>query len=402
MATFNFYLRDANAKETTPIVLFISSQGVVSKISTGESIEPRNWDKKRQQVKKSYVGSPELNEFLNSFILRAQGAYRAFTTANIQPTSDQLRKAIELPKKKSNAEFKNALDLFISQNKNTKQPSTIRKYNSLSNHLTKFQNQNRKTLSFEMIDLDFHQSFINFLVSDLKQNNNTVCKYVKALKSFMQWALDREYHNNMTFKKFKASEYSVDITYLTEKEVLKIYELALSENKTLDRVRDAFCFGCFTGQRFSDIHNIQWEDIKNGTWFLNTKKTRDLIEIPLNKYALAIIKKYKDRPKPVEAFSNQKMNDHLKDLAKLAELDEKQKLISYNGNKKIETTEFKYNLVTTHTARRTFVTLSLEKGMRPETVMEITGHRDYKTLKRYIKITSKVKALEMKKIWDSK
>jgi len=58
-----------------------------------------------------------------------------------------------------------------------------------------------------------------------------------------------------------------------------------------------------------------------------------------------------------------------------------------------------YELISTHTARRTFVTLSLEKGMRPEVVMEITGHKDYKTMKKHIKITSKVKHNEIKNVW---
>ena len=73
--------------------------------------------------------------------------------------------------------------------------------------------------------------------------------------------------------------------------------------------------------------------------------------------------------------------------------------MKYSGTKRIEIEKSKYDFISTHTARRTFVTLSLEKGMRPETVMEITGHKDYKTMKKYLKITSKVKTDEMNKVW---
>lgn len=74
--------------------------------------------------------------------------------------------------------------------------------------------------------------------------------------------------------------------------------------------------------------------------------------------------------------------------------------IKYRGSERIENALPKHDIITTHTARRTFVPLSLEKGMRPETVMAITGHKDYKTFKKYIKITSKVKNVEMNQIWS--
>ncbi|GAC1562713.1 MAG: hypothetical protein NVS3B13_36040 [Mucilaginibacter sp.] len=92
----------------------------------------------------------------------------------------------------------------------------------------------------------------------------------------------------------------------------------------------------------------------------------------------------------------------LKDLGKLAEFNETVQIIKYRGVEKVEFLEPKYKFLSTHTARRTFVTLSLEKGMRPETVMSITGHKDYKTFKKYIKLTDKVKLIEMNNIWSPK
>src|ERR1043165_9790080 len=95
------------------------------------------------------------------------------------------------------------------------------------------------------------------------------------------------------------------------------------------------------------------------------------------------------------------MNYYLKDLGKLLDINDITTKTRYSGKEAIEDIKPKYEFISTHTARRTFVTLSLEKGMRPETVMSITGHKDYKTLKRYIEITSKVKEMEMKKVWNN-
>ncbi|MGI4751272.1 MAG: hypothetical protein ACRYFB_11610 [Janthinobacterium lividum] len=99
--------------------------------------------------------------------------------------------------------------------------------------------------------------------------------------------------------------------------------------------------------------------------------------------------------------SNQKTNDYLKELGELAEINEMVHIVKYRGVEKVEFLEPKYKFICTHTARRTFVTLCLEKGMRPETVMSITGHKDYKTFKKYIKLTDKVKMIEMNKIWGA-
>ncbi len=398
MATFNYYLRAPRAKKETPIVLFISDDGVTTKISTGERIDPKFWDFNKQTVKKSYTGSPELNQFLTAFKLKAQNTYRNKAIEGVRPGSTSLREEIELPKRKSNTEFYFHLTNFIEEGKNTKQFSTIQKFKSLQNHLIEFQEKRRKYITFETVDLDFFESFSKFLIDVKKQNNNTLSKYIKSLKTFMLWSYDRKAHENLQFKKFKAPEYDVDIVYLTEAELLKLSNHNF-DNPTFDKVRDAFCFGCFTGQRFSDIYNITWNDIKGRSWFLHTKKTKDIIEVPLSVYALKIIEKYKARERPVMAFSNQKMNDTIKEIAKILEFNEPIRMTSYSGSTRTDTVEPKHKLISTHTARRTFVTLSLEKGMRPETVMSLTGHKDYKTFKRYIKISSKVKELELNSVW---
>lgn len=180
---------------------------------------------------------------------------------------------------------------------------------------------------------------------------------------------------------------------------MTILNYDLSEHSTLIKVRDIFCFGCFTGQRYSDIARLRREDIRDGIWFLKTKKTKDSLEIPLNDFALEILAKYKTSSSPLPDISNQKMNYYLKDLGKLLDINDVTIKTRYSGKDVIEEIKPKYEFLSTHTARRTFVTLSLEKGMRPETVMSITGHKDYKTMQRYLKITSKVKAIEMDKVW---
>ena len=181
---------------------------------------------------------------------------------------------------------------------------------------------------------------------------------------------------------------------------MAIYQAELTPGSKLDKVRDVFCFGCFTGQRYSDIANLKRDHLKGDKWHLRTIKTDKVLQVQLIDFALAILDKYKDALRPLPVISNQKTNDYLKELGKLVGIDEPTSLTKRRGNEKLTNTQPKYEFISTHTARRTFITLSLEKGIRAEVIMEISGHTDYATFKKYIKISGKIADTEMIKAWN--
>ena len=278
--------------------------------------------------------------------------------------------------------------------------STIWHYVTCLNYLNKFRKLKRYELSFERINGNFYDSLVAYLREDCKLLNNSVGNHIKVMKSFMKWATDKGYNRaGFEFKKFKTFKEDGELIYLTENELMTIYQMTnLSEN--LNVVRENFCFACFTGLRYSDIQKLQMEDIKQDYIEIRTEKTRDYLKIPLNSYAKQILSRNNGRLPKI--FSNQKTNDYLKELGELAGLFEKIHIVKYRGTEKVEFLEPKYKFLCTHTARRTFVTLCLEKGMRAETVMSITGHKDYKTFKKYIKLTDKIKLIEMNEVWSKK
>ena len=132
---------------------------------------------------------------------------------------------------------------------------------------------------------------------------------------------------------------------------------------------------------------------------MRTQKTHQIIDIPLNGFALSILAKYSEYPNPLPVISNQKMNRYLKELCKEAKIDSIIKIIKYKGNERIEETFKKYEVIGTHTARRTFISLSLEKGMKPDVIMAITGHKTYRMMQKYLKIADDFKRDEMDKVW---
>ena len=103
--------------------------------------------------------------------------------------------------------------------------------------------------------------------------------------------------------------------------------------------------------------------------------------------------------RPLPIISNQKLNDYVKELCKMAGITEQVEIVRYRGTKREAITYPKFKLIGVHTGRKTFATLSLEKGMSAEEVMTITGHRDYQSFKRYVKVTEQRKKTVMLKAW---
>jgi integrase len=209
--------------------------------------------------------------------------------------------------------------------------------------------------------------------------------------------MERDYHKNDEFVKFSAKEKPADITYLTSNQLFHLNDIKI-EDETLVLVKDYFCLACFTGLRFSDIAQIRKEYFKEGSLFLPIKKTKETMMIPINKHANQILEKYDF---DIKVYSNAITNKKLKIIGKLAEFNQEVILKKYKGSETIEIRKPLSEHLTFHLARRTFITVSLEQKMTIPEIMAIVGHKDYKTLKRYIKITDKVKIVAVEKAWNN-
>ena len=134
---------------------------------------------------------------------------------------------------------------------------------------------------------------------------------------------------------------------------------------------------------------------------ITTIKTADSLIIELNDHSKANLEKYKDIPfqnnKALPVVSNQKMNEYLKELGELAEIDEPVRETYYKGNERIDEVTPKYALLSTHTGRRTFICNALALGIPVQVVMKWTGHSDYKAMKPYIDIADDIKIQAMNK-----
>ena len=278
--------------------------------------------------------------------------------------------------------------------------ATYEKFNAMENHLKKFKDD----LTFDYFDENGLLAYVEFLRLKEDMKNSTIGKQVSFLKWFLRWCYHRGYHENRAFETFKPKLKSTQkkVIFLTRKELTMLVKCKIPEDKKyLDRVRDVFLFCCYTGLRYSDVSNLRKSDVKGDHIEITTIKTTDSLVIELNKYSKAILEKYKDADfedfKVLPVVSNQKMNDYLHELCKMAKINEPIRQTYYKGNERIDKVQPKYELVGTHTGRRTFICNALSLGIPAQVVMKWTGHSDYKAMKPYIDIADDIKAKAMKK-----
>jgi len=301
------------------------------------------------------------------------------------------------------------IDEYIEAHKSTRVWGSLIVYKSLRKHLKNFEAAKRENkVRFDKINYQFMQGFQRFLVEWEEKtkkgtvrtlNNITIAKQISTLKTFLGYAQKQGIEVNPSYKNFTMKKDELEVIALTEREFQRLIDLDLSGNKRLDQVRDVFCFSCCTGLRYSDLKNLKWGNIKGMELSIRVQKTNQLLSVPLAPQAYDILEKYKGRISPLPVISNQKMNDYLKELAKLAEIDEPTEIIRFRGNKKIVNTYEKWELISVHSGRKSFATLSLEKGIPAETVMAVTGHKSYSSFQRYVKITEDRKRKEMARAW---
>jgi len=230
--------------------------------------------------------------------------------------------------------------------------------------------------------------------------DNYFAKIVAVLKTFLNWALERDYLKDQTFKKFKASERETEVICLAMDEFLTLYNHEF-KTKRLSQVRDVFVFGCSTGLRFSDLISLRAAHIQGDFIVKNIQKTQENNMIPLNKYSKGVLKKYKDTAfETLPLVSHQKFNEYLKECCKDAGINTPTTITRFSGGKRKSSTHPKYELITSHVARKTFITLSLLMGVPERVVRNTSGHKKEENFKRYVNFTKEYEKQQLDKGWD--
>ncbi len=440
MGTIRFELRKEKIDKQgkSPIRLIYQIKGQRKYFNTGLKTLPACWDDHNQQtiyVEKRAAKKltptidyslfftdkevKKLNNDLSDLIKTIAAIEQRFELDRIvysaEMVTDKL-KASKHPVTKKDDSSKvlfDFIDRYIQDNASTREEGSLQVYRSLKTHLHDFQKQVKRRITFDSIDYKFFQDFQTFLITDTGTttnrkgetvqrkalSNSTAGKQLSTIKTFLNYAKKHGIEVSDKYREFTIKRDSLEVIALTNREFESIYYLDLFKNKKLCQVRDVFCLGCTTGLRYSDLAQLRREHIKEDEIKLTVTKTKQPLTIPLTPFSKSILAKYNHQLKPLPIISNQKMNDYVKDLCKLAGIVDPVEIVRFKGTKREAVTYPKYELIGSHTGRKTFATLSLEKGMSAEQVMAIGGWKDYKSFKRYVNVTDTLKRTVMLKAW---
>lgn len=406
--------------ENVPIRMRVNFASQRIEFTTGYRIDVAKWDGDKQRVKngctnKLKQSASEINAALLGYYTELQEIFKRFEVAEIMPSPAEVKEAFnnrhgqnektELASADTSnvpSNFYEAFDDFVRVcgRQNDWTHSTIEKFAAVKNHLKNF----RSELSFDFFDEEGLTEYVQYLRDVREMRNSTIGKQLSFLKWFLRWSFKQGMHSNNAYDTFKPKlkDTQKKIIFLTWEELNKLREFKIPPTKqALERVRDVFLFQCFTGLRYSDVFNLRRSDIKGDHLEVTTVKTSDSLIIELNDHSKAILEKYKDvkfeNDKALPVITNQKMNDYLKEVAELAEINEPVRQTYYKGNERIDEVTPKYALLGTHAGRRTFICNALALGIPPQVVMKWTGHSDYKAMKPYIDIADDIKANAMSK-----
>ncbi|MBL7882584.1 MAG: tyrosine-type recombinase/integrase [Bacteroidia bacterium] len=391
MASVTFILKEPRSIEPTLIYLIFRFNGAMLKYSISQKINPKFWNPEKQRAKETrqFPEYAEFNTLLNNLEGVVNDNYRKLLNDKISPTPELLRIPLDkLLQKDSGRE--NDLVSFAEHLVDT----TDRKYFTKKQLrqsirlLREFKQESKRSLHLDSIDLDFYDQYMSFLIGR-NYGKNSIGTFIKNVKVFMNEAVDRKLTTNLQFKnrRFKTVEEPSESIYLTEAEIQRLCDLDLSSNLRLDKVKDLFIIACYTGLRFSDLVQLRNENInKEGSLVrIRTQKTGELVIIPLKSHVKHILAKHEGIPP--QAISNQKMNDYLKELGQLAEIKEAVLISFTKGGEQQNVVFEKWQLITTHTARRSFATNAYLQNVPTISIMKITGHRTEKSFLKYIKIS---------------
>jgi integrase len=412
-----FYLdtkKEDKTDKPAPIFLkYTFAPGQRISYFTGLRIVPDNWHLENQRVKRNVTGGTEINDILDSLKAEAEKAVRESRLMKKTLTKEILKTILDTSTtklKKSEISFFDIFNQFVNSESKLRawSISTLKKLNTIKTQLEAFEAHKRKHNRSYRIDINqlnerFFEELIEFWQTTYNLQNTTIQKYVRLLRWFLNWSAKKGY-STYSFKDIEIDlkQAKKKVIYLDMAEIGNINRLEIPESKEyLKRIRDIFVFHCLTGLRFSDIFNLKASDIKENVIFVTTIKTGEVIEIELNDTTRQIIEKYREHQAATgKAFPvphNQVYNKFLKELAKLAGLKEPVTLVHYKGANRIEETFEKWQLICTHTARRSFITNGLTLGIGSEVIRSWTGHQSEKSFKDYYEIVRQRKRVDIEK-----
>ena len=389
-----FFIRDSRVRKdgTTSIEVVLTVNGERCAFSTGKKVKSCNWDKNKQQVKGKDEEAQSLNNYLKAIKAKLYQKEAELLERGFIITADLLRDAyfdkVESIKERSlfevfeehNQEQEKLIGNGVSKATYWVSVYTIRLLREFVQ-----QKYKREDLYLRELNLNFIHSFHSFLRIDKDMAQNSSTKHLKLLKKIINLSVANSYMAFNPFSTYKVEREPVDIDFLDEEELRKIINFDTPLPR-LERAKDMFLFGCFTGLSYIDIKTLTPEHFEKDSvgriWIKKRRvKTGVLSRIPLLPIAKLILDKYKGGEKLLPIQDPADINKYLKDIAILCGINKR---------------------ICFHTSRHTFAsTVTLANNISLEVVSKMLGHTNTRMTAHYAKLIDKCIGEQMDKLMDT-
>lgn len=410
---YTFKLKEPNSEKETLIYFrsFFSNENRNFIYSSGEKIKPSEWDFEnrlpndlngRTQRAVNHRSIKKQLDRYSGFFTEIVNRYK---NIDEELTIDIARQRFdeEFKKIKIKDDFFRIYDEFIQEKENDYSGNSISKstkdrYDYNKRLLQDFQDYYKLKLRLGNFDDKIYNKFLKYCIEVKDHSANTVHRNVGLLKTFLYWALSKKYTYNNNFINFKKPpKFRTDEIALNYQQVEEIYLYDFSKNKRLERVRDLFVFGCVTGMRFGNYSRISKQDIQGDfIRVVDLKSKSKKLSIPLNSISKAILEKYNYI---LPNISNQKMNEFIKEVFKEMKFTEDIKKTMKYGDELIDKKSEFWERISSHTARRSFITIMKNNKVPDKVIMSYTGHTSLEVFNNYYRPSEEDKVNYMNEVF---
>ena len=415
MATIKFYLQS----KKNPATIFVSlsvSRGNVFKRKTGYFINPTKWSIETNFPKKGGdEAQKKLSNNLNKLNTAIETNFNDATAKGIEISGDWLQEQIDsilgTNKKTDVDRLVNYIQAYMDflprkklrNGKKGATPSTIARYKTVKNKIKEFEQYRKKKIFVKNVGLKFIEEFEKYLTNIDKLSINTIGRYIRFLKTVCLFASNTDnVATNSTLNQIKGYSEKASKIFLTFDE-LGIIENIKFKRTALENAKDWLIIGCYIGQRVSDLLTLTKDNltVRNSLELLELtqKKTGKRVAIPLHHKVNEVLEKRNGNfPTPISA---QKFNKHLKDLCKLAMINEPTEGAKFDKEtkRKVKGTYLKHELITSHVCRRSFAS-NFYGDIPTALLISITAHSTESQFLEYIGKTSNDYAIQIAEYWS--
>lgn len=402
MQNLHFYLKSPKERESLILLNYRFNNNRLV-MSIGEKVLVNQWNSNSQRVKqvKGFPDYERINYAIENWTNSVRDAISYFEKNAESPTKLELKnkiKELRYPNQKETGLSNNVLKALREYIDNKRDNGSLRKamwqsFEQLYSNLKTY--KNAAALHFKDLNLQTLEMLVDHLSNvnpstnfNERYSQNQVHKLQRRLIQFLKYC---EESNLPVNEAYKSSTWRINRSKVSGNEfALSRHELEIIQktelNPALDKIRDRFLIGIYSGQRYSDFKNINIDDVidkgQNKVIKIRQAKTSDVVEIPFNSNLKHLMDKYKGYP---PTFTPQYFNRRLKDLFEELGIKDKIKIEREEAGTISHAYIRKCDIVSSHICRRTFVTLAIEKGINLNYIMKVTGHKNLTTLSAYLK-----------------